>query len=343
MRKIEPIDPFFKDCPYAIGMASSNQYVPYLAVYLQSIIDHVQPTNYYDIVVFETDISEENKQRIQSLAVRPNLSIRFFNLHQVFDRNLYISQPYFAKQCYYRLALGKAFEKYQKVIFTDIDILAVSDIFELFQIDMQGSAIGACEEILWTPTNRKGLKQLNYKIEDYIPEVLKLSGPYYNTGVMLIDIPRFNAIAEFSYLLETAQSKQFINLEQDVLNLVFNGHFYTLPNIFNFEIIDKVFSGETEDLARYAASVDKAKIYHFLAGDKVWFFPGLPKGYLWWNTARRTSYYEEILSAYIRFSHKQFVSSYFHYWKYKITSKLCFGKMKQRHLRKMNLCRENIK
>ena len=55
--EFEPITPAFASTPYVIGMSSSNQYAPYLAVYLQSIIDHAKEENRYDIVIFETDMT----------------------------------------------------------------------------------------------------------------------------------------------------------------------------------------------------------------------------------------------------------------------------------------------
>ena len=187
--QFEPVIPAFTDCPYAIGMSSSNQYAPYLAVYLQSVIDHAKKENKYDIVVFETDMTAENKKRIQALAHTPNFSIRFYNLQNAFGTDLYVSQHYFAKQCYYRLALGEVFKQYEKAVFTDIDLAAVSDIFELFKIDMQGKPIAACEEILWHADIREGKRQQGFSIDDYL-EKIGCSGVYYNTGVVVADIAK---------------------------------------------------------------------------------------------------------------------------------------------------------
>ncbi len=338
----EPIVPAFEDCAYVIGMSSSNQYAPYLAVYLQSIIDHARKENYYDIVVFETDMSTENKKRIQALASAPNFSIRFYNLHNTFEENLYISASYFAKQCYYRLALGEVFKKYQKAVFTDIDLAAVSDIFELFKIDMQGKSIAACEEILWHADTRQGKRQHGFYIDDYLDKI-GCSGVYYNTGVVVADIAKFNEKASFRKLLQIAQENKFINLEQDVLNKVFNNSFYTLPPCYNFEVINGVFEGNLACFKNYAAEVDKAKIYHYLAADKVWFFPKLPKGYVWWETARKTSYYEEIWANYLNFYSWNFIPNYLKYLKYHCFSKVVFGKMKKRYLRKADTYLRRIK
>lgn len=340
--QFEPVIPAFTDCPYAIGMSSSNQYAPYLAVYLQSVIDHAKKENKYDIVVFETDMTAENKKRIQALTHTPNFSIRFYNLKTAFENNLYISQHYFAKQCYYRLALGEVFKQYEKAVFTDIDLVATADIFDLFGVDMQGKPIAACEEVLWAPENREGHRQKGFSIDGYL-NTIGCSGMYYNTGVVVADIAKFNETASFRELLQTAQENKFINLEQDVLNKVFHNQFYTLPPCYNYEIINGIFEGTTDTFKNYVAQLNEAKMYHFLAADKVWFHPKLPKGYIWWQTARRTSYYEEILSIYLNFYCWNFVPNYLKYLKYHFFSGFVFGKMKKRYLRKASAYLNRLK
>ena len=340
--EFEPITPAFASTPYVIGMSSSNQYAPYLAVYLQSIIDHAKEENRYDIVIFETDMTADNKERIQALAQLPNFSIRFYNLKTAFENNLYISQHYFAKQCYYRLALGEVFKQYEKAVFTDIDLVMVADISELFRIDMQGKPIAACEEILWHADIREGKRQHGFFIDDYL-EKIGCSGVYYNTGVVVADIAKFNEKASFRQLLQIAQENKFINLEQDVLNKVFNNCFYTLPACYNFEIINGIFEEPAEAFKNYAAEIDNAKIYHYLAADKVWFFPSLPKGYVWWEIARKTSYYEKLLETYIHSYCWHFVGNYLRYMKYHLFSRLVFGKMKARYLRKADTYLSRIK
>ncbi len=331
--EFEPITPAFASTPYVIGMSSSNRYAPYLAVYLQSIIDHAKEENRYDIVIFETDMTADNKARIQALAQLPNFSIRFYNLKTAFENNLYISLHYFAKQCYYRLALGEVFKQYEKAVFTDIDLVMVADIFDLFKIDLQGQPIAACEEILWTPSRRNQQVSRTQRIDSYLKKI-GCTGLYYNTGVVVADVAKFNETASFRQLLQTAQENKFMNLEQDVLNKVFNNRFYTLPPCYNFEVINSVFEEKTEDFRAYAAQLEQSRAYHFVAADKVWFFPNVPKGYLWWQVARKTTYYEEILAAYVHFYCWHFMPYYLKYKKYHFFAKFVFGKMKQRYLRK---------
>lgn len=292
-----------RNCKNAIAMSSSNEYVPYLSVYLLSIISNSDPKNYYDIVILESDITDENKKRIITLANKKNISIRFYNVNSLFgELDLYVSYFSLAKQCYYRLALGEIFNNYEKVIYTDIDIICNSDLYEFFKIPLKDYPIAACEEILWSKENRKGLCQLGRQIDNYVSNEVGCTDKYYNTGVMLINIPEFNKITNFSSLITVALNNKFINLEQCVLNKVFNSRIYTLNNSYNFEICSRIYKSDKNIFKEYMEGIENAKIYHYLTSSKVWFNPDLPKGYIWWSYARKTTFYEEILQRMIQFN-----------------------------------------
>jgi len=354
-----------ENCKNVIAMSSSNEYVPYLSVYLISIIKNSNPQNFYDIVILESDITTENKKRIQALTNTKNISIRFFNVNELFENiDLYISYAYFTKQCYYRLALGKIFADYEKVIYTDIDLICTQDIYELFNVDMNNYPLAACEEILWTNETRKGISQLGLNVENYIHNIVGCTDKYYNTGVIVVNIPEFNKVADFNTLIEIALNNKFINQEQCVLNRVFNEKIFTLEASYNFEIYSRIFNGKEKTFTEYMEKIDEAKIYHYLTVHKAWFNPELPKGYLWWQYARISTYYEEILKRMCTntintsngiinrkisaiYETIQNVVSWrkniLQYWKYRFLRNFVFGKTRERYSKKKHLFKEKIR
>jgi len=76
---IETINPIWDDNYTAIAMSSSNEYVPYLSVCLQSLIEHSSKDHNYDIIIFERSITDENKRILQEQICRKNISLRFIN------------------------------------------------------------------------------------------------------------------------------------------------------------------------------------------------------------------------------------------------------------------------
>lgn len=347
--------PAFKNCKNVIAMGCSNLYAPYLSVYLLSILNFSDDKKFYDIVILESDISDENKKILKNLISKSNVSLRFYNVGRFFDHlNLYITYNYFAKQCYYRLAMGKVFCNYKKIIYTDIDIIANGDIAELFNIDMGDNIIGASEEILWTKENRNGKKQLGINIDNYVNKLVGIDGKYYNTGVMLVDIQKYNEFSNFEDLIEIALKNKYINIEQDVLNNVFRKHFYKLPSIYNFEIYQLIYDGTSESYKNYMKDLDDARLIHYLTIDKVWNNPDLLKAHIWWEYARKSPFYEQIL---LRMN-QQTVNNKLHesfnkvlhynknlilYYKYKILGNFMFGKTKERYKLKKRSFKEKIK
>ena len=296
--------PVYGDDKNAIACSCSNEYIPYLSVYLKSLLENTNNNNSYDIVVLESDITELNKEKILKINNKSNCSIRFLNVSNLFDNlNLHIQYDYFAKQCYYRLAVGDVFNKYKKVLFTDIDLIFNFDVNEIFSINMNDFPLAACKEILWTQKNRKNQVQSQKNVEKYIKETLK-TDDYYNTGVLLVDISKFRKHVQFDNLISIALKNQFINQEQDVLNMVFSNNFKTLDYSYNYEVISFNWGGIEPSYEEYTSKINNAKIYHYLTNIKVWQHPELLKGELWWKFARNTPFYEELLSKMVDFKTK---------------------------------------
>lgn len=298
----DDIIPLYKN-KNAISCSCSNLYVPYLAVYLESICKNSSKTNTYDIVVLETDISDFNKLKLLNMLQKyQNISLRFCNVTGLFaNASLGISQPYFAKQCYYRLSVGKIFHEYEKVLFTDIDLIFNLDVSKMFDIKMNKYPLAACEEILWTKQNRIGRTELGYDVSDYITNVLNCTDKYFNTGVLLIDIQKFNKITSFEELSHYINENLYINQEQCLLNSVFNKKIKKLSSKYNFEIYKGIYENKASSYRQYMTGINSANIYHFLTSRKAWFYPELPKAELWWQYARQTPFYEEILARLIDF------------------------------------------
>ncbi len=290
------LSPHWQDNQNAIACSCSNLFAPYLGVYLQSICEHSVARKKYDIIVFESNISAENKIRLMKVVDGyQNVSLRFYDVQALFAGiDLPIAQAAFARQCYYRLAMGKVFKSFNRVCFTDIDIIVKFDISEIFELDIKDNPLAACEEILWSHENRIGRMQQGKDVSDYICHEVQCSDKYYNTGVLLVDVKKFNEVANFEKLVQIGVENNFINQEQCVLNKVFDGKIYTLPPIYNFEIFSQIFQSDKLSMVNYMKSVEHACIYHYLTTFKAWFYPELPKADLWWTLARKTPFYEEI-------------------------------------------------
>ena len=62
-----------------IFFASDNNYVPFLATAMKSLIVNASPKFNYEINVLQTGISEKNQQKIRNMA-EGNFKIRFIDI-----------------------------------------------------------------------------------------------------------------------------------------------------------------------------------------------------------------------------------------------------------------------
>ena len=86
-----------------LACSSSNEYAPYLSVWLQSILDHASKNTNYDILVFECGISVENKNKLMSSINRDNIHLRFINPMSLLSSYNLQFHGHFNIECYFRL------------------------------------------------------------------------------------------------------------------------------------------------------------------------------------------------------------------------------------------------
>ena len=240
--------------------------------------------------------------------------------------------------------------QYNKVLYLDCDICANYDISKLFSIDFENTELLAVRDpILFKLHNNK-------LINNYFNNNLQLEIPYnyFNAGMLLFNLERFNIKEYGTNLKEAAQKAIFNNATQDILNIIFNKKVKLLPfnwnymnNICNFK---QSYPNTTidEHLQRDLQATEMPpKIIHFSSIFKPWFV-GYSYSNLFWENARTSAFYEEIIFMATRHSDifqlsgvnpkiKQM------YKKHKILSKLTFGRIKKSHKEYMMIYKDMIR
>lgn len=290
------------DDKIAVCMSSSNEYVPYLSVYLDSLIKH--SAGPLDIIVFESKITDSNKKELLKLNSE-KVSIRFFNPEVYLDNfDLFVSAKNFSRECYYRLVSPYALSSYRKIIFTDLDMLVQDNILDLDKVDMGDYPIAACQEPVWPWLFiHKITIRGQYYVPDYTQKVLKIDDPteYYNTGLIVIDVNNFNKGEYFNKIFDFIAENKLIFQEQDAINSIFRGLIYKLPPEWNYELSDTVRFNEYnhEYLIDYKNNVENAKILHYLGAQKPWNNMNVWYADRWWEYAKNSPYFGSIFHRYV--------------------------------------------
>ncbi len=121
--------------------------------------------------------------------------------------------------------MGKVLER---VLYLDADILAVGNVCPLFDVDLNGKAIGAVNDYVVAFPEK--IRQREQELG------LDRGAGYFNAGVFLLDC----AVIRAGGFFETARSllrsgRCFASNDQDILNIAFHGTWQRLDNRWNVQ------------------------------------------------------------------------------------------------------------
>lgn len=270
MEKYKEIIPIF--------FAVDDEYIPFLAVTLQSIIEHSTKEYYYLIKILYTNISEENKEKIKKYA-KENINIEFVDLNYYIEKiksKLY-TRDYFSMTTYFRLFISNLYPQYNKAIYLDSDIVLLEDIAELYNQEIGNNLVGAVAD---------DIIQQNEVFQEYVEKVVGVASykTYFNAGmlVMNLDELRKNKFQEkFLYLLENV--KYSVIQDQDYLNRICKGKVKLLDKTWN------VMPNASKDV-----NEEEIKLIHYNYQYKPWHYDNIPLGNYFWELAERTEYYDKL-------------------------------------------------
>ncbi len=290
----EYIEPVWQDA-VTLSMASTDSYAQYLSVLLESIKTNANSLRNYDIVILQYDMSRENQKILVSIFNdTPNISLRFFDLSPLYNdiRNRMESGNTAVEQqadieSLSRIYVPNIFQKYERVIFTDIDLVFDADPAELYAQDMWGELILAAMESL--PS------RLANGVVSREEEM-----PYFNTGVMLMDIKACLSYHWCKRCLDAINRENvYLHQAQYVLNKVCGNKIGVLASEWNWDAT----SGEGEDCGRPIIFQKRGnpRIIHFVGENKPWTIYDAELGHrFWWKSACLSPYYEQIITKFIQ-------------------------------------------
>lgn len=172
--------------------------------------------------IFTDGISEDNKNKLKDVAQRWQCRCIIYCLNMSPFQDFHIKVKRFSRITYARLYMPKIIKQYSdKFIYLDADTMCVSSLAELWNFNLEKPMAAVSER-------ESAIK--------YRADYLKLkSGKYFNDGVMLINVSKWeNAqITERCFSYQCEPPKRFLGQSQDILNLVFDGNNYFLPNKYN--------------------------------------------------------------------------------------------------------------
>ena len=81
----EKIKPAFENETNCIVFSSDEAYIPLTTVAIQSIIDNRSKDHNYDIIILHDGVKEYLRKIVEDMAVYENISIRFYDVRNIFN------------------------------------------------------------------------------------------------------------------------------------------------------------------------------------------------------------------------------------------------------------------
>lgn len=290
-REIKPA--FFSKT--AIIFESSSLFAPYLDVALHSFSKVCNVHERYDIIVLTNELEDIDCNILRkSVSDYENIRLRFYNPSYLVNDYIKKNKNHYLEINYYRLALPWILEEYDLVVNLGADVVFLRNISELLHIEFADS------EYIAGAIDLGYIGRLN--MNDIPRGELCLKEPvhYVNADVLVFNLRNIRRDFSMDYVMGLWQRYRFRCAEQDSFNVLFEEGIKILDlrwNVYPLRMISMEHIAETssEQIKMWKRALEDPYIVHFAAVPKPWDYPMVGYGELWWENARYSAYYEEIL------------------------------------------------
>lgn len=230
-------------------MACDQNYAPY-ALFLACQIAQEHPVRDFDICIF-SEQPLEIPETLQHLGVKTE-TIR--------GENPFRNSPNLGRHgaaAYLRLLIPPQVEgRYKRLLYLDSDIfLCQPGVDRLFKVDMLGAPVAAVRDNTQWRTPKRLVREF---------KVLGLpTGSYFNSGVLLIDVARYQTEAVLDNCLRVlaAHPEALLRHDQSLLNIVLKGRWTELSPVWNWQYTWS---------SRFFTDMAEPRLIHFIGPHKVW-------------------------------------------------------------------------
>lgn len=280
--------------------ASDDNYVKPLAVALHSAVTHLQAGRHLHVVLMDGGISESSWSGLRETLLDLPISIHVIRPNKQELSDLGVSH-HITHTAYFRLLAAKLLpEAIDKVIYLDSDVLVQADLTELWELELGTHYCLAAVDIACpfvdayearaaaADSDCSNVRSTLQNFDRAIPYLAAISpipnwrqlgldgsAPYFNSGVMVLNLARWREDAVDQRLLHCLRSNSAYVWcwDQYALNVVFAGQWGELPGQWNqgahvFEYPDPLYGPISPD--DFAAMRDQPSLIHFTTEFKPW-------------------------------------------------------------------------
>lgn len=256
----------FSEIPVVI--AANNNYASAVATCLYSILE--KTAAFISCFVLSDGISPKNIHKIrQSLHRFNNFHLEFVDM-QKFNLQRFPNISYYSTSAFSRYFIPEICADYDKVVYTDADVIFNGDIAAYFNLDLHNCGIAATAEEIGAPRGGKFNHAYRKKLFGINPR-----HKYFANGNLIIscDYWRKHNITE-QLIAKTAElADRLVCPDLDVMNIIFQNNYTELP--FKYCATVHRYT-QTAGNPEMAAGYQKPFIIHYSGAHKPWNTANVP-------------------------------------------------------------------
>lgn len=254
-------------------------------VCLTSLLESAKSTTFYSIYILCNDsLGDDSRIRLSSITNHfLNASVSFVECGNIFESAFTIRG--INQLAYFRLKIPSLLPDYDKIIYSDVDVIFKEDLSDLYRnINLEHNLLAGVRASFTSKSELKYLDKLGIKHYSYI-----------NSGFLVFNSSLLRKEQIEKKFVDEVKNKYYYQ-DQDIVNIVCNGRIKFLPLRYTFvqknyllsydyDLLNCLYSQEELDTAR------KVGIVHY-NGPKPWNCL-CPRYDMWWSVYRSSVFYNE--------------------------------------------------
>ena len=269
-----------------------NNYAVPAAVAFYSLLNKAKDGVFYEMHVLHSDITQESQAMLRAVVSRfQNASLTFRNtdgfLRQEWEKGNFDGhqqKDQFSLDVIVRCFAARFFPQYDKIVYSDVDIVVQDDISELFDIDLTDKYLAAFLD----PVLKYSTKEIEHLSPEYVE---KLKDSYFGSGILVMNLQKIRQDNLEEKMIAVIRDDTIVKKfpDQDVLNIVCENkvaylplNYVGLPYLLGYLKRPDFVSHYSRD--ELYDSIINPKILHF-AAFKPWNREG-PYWEAWWAIFR---------------------------------------------------------
>ncbi len=204
-----------------VVIAFTPNYIVPAATTVISILDSSSKTDNFEFIcLLNEGLSQEQKDNFELLDIDNRCKFRYLLLNIDLLDGINIDTRYSAA-AYFRLLLPELLSDYDKIIYTDCDVIFRNNLSQIYNTDITDKYIAAVYE---SPLRFQEERISNLGIE---------KGKYFNSGVLLMNLKKMRCENLSQQMIKNLKAIEVEFPDQDVLNICCKGKIQPLPPYFN--------------------------------------------------------------------------------------------------------------